>query len=153
MMKLLFSGKAKYPDLDEGYALYVRRSKSGDVMDEAAYRRTIRMYCSELAERLYEEGMVDLPCGLGIITAATITRKPIYNDGKFCGYGAMNWKTGHRDGKLKTFGVVYLPRHNKRGSLRCYGFVANRRLFKRMKERHEGGFCPWQPLEFSDDMI
>lgn len=153
MMKLAFSGEGRYPDFDEGYELYVRRSKKGDTMDRKMYARVVREYCRRLAERLYDEGMVDLPCGIGSISAATFRRKPMYRNGKFEGFGAMDWKTGHRDGKIKAFGLVFLPRRDSKATLRCYGFVGNRRLFRKMKERYEGYGCPWVPIEFKTEMI
>jgi len=91
--------------------------------------------------------------GLGQIAAAIITRKPQYRGKKFIGYGKMDWDKGCFDGSPKAFGIVFLPNRNKKAGLRCYGFVANRKLFKRMKARYESDDCPWVPLEFNDDMI
>ncbi len=151
-MKLAFSGEARHADMGPAYQLYRRRERKGQPLDEKTYRRVLKAYCKMLAERLRNEGMIDLPCGLGLIAAATITRKAQYYGRTFAGYGAMNWKTGKRDGRLKTFGMVYLPSHDK-GSLRCYGFVANRKLFQVMREINNDYGCPWTPMDFNDDMI
>lgn len=151
-MRLLFNGEGRYPDFDDGYQLYVNRSRGGPVMDRRTYARVVRSYCKALAERLCEDGAVTLPCGLGIISAAMFRRKARYKDGKFAGFGAMDWKTGHRDGSIKAFGLAYLPRQDKKQNLRCYGFVGNRRLFQRMKEIYETTW-QWTPIEFRDELI
>jgi hypothetical protein len=62
-------------------------------------------------------------------------------------------KASEYDGKLKAFGMVYLPRRGKNANLRSYGFVANRALFKRMKNKWNCGFNDWKPIEFNDEMI
>lgn len=152
-MKLAFNGEAHYTDFSEGYQLYVKRSKKGKSFDSKAYNRVIRMYCNLLAERLCERGMVDLPAGMGSITAAIITKRPQYRGKKFIGYGAMDWEKGHYDGKLKAFGLVFFPKRNKNGNLRCFGYVANRRLFKKMKEIYKSDDCLWHPLDFNNEMI
>ncbi len=151
-MKLAFSNEAKYTDFTPGYELYLKRNRTGNPVDEATYRRVLKAYCKMMAERLQNDGIVDLPCGLGSICAALIRKKAQYRNGKFDGYGAMDWKTGKRDGKLKAFGLVFLPKHEK-GSLRSYGFVGNRKLFQRMKEMYSGYECPWTLIEFNDEMI
>lgn len=152
-MKLAFSGSARYAEMKEGYELYVRRSKLGNTVDEKTYNRIVKAYCRMLADKLFEDGMVDLPGELGTITAATITRKPQYRGKKFIGYGKMDWKRGHYDGRLKAFGIVFLPRRERTQNLRSYGFVANRRLFKRMKDSYDKGLCGWKPVVFNDDMV
>lgn len=152
-MKLAFSGEAHYPDFSAGYQLYSRRVRSRVPMGFGVYKRVVRMYCASLAERLYDNGMVDLPSKLGQIYAAEITRKPQYRGKQFLGYGMKDWKAGHYDGNMKAFGVVFLPNRMKKASLRCYGFVANRQLFKRLKSRYEDYYCPWAPLEFNDEMV
>lgn len=151
-MKLAFNNKAHYTDFDAGYGLYVRRSRGGKCLSEEQYRKAIKMYCRYMAKSLCDEGAAELPCGLGMITAAIITRKPQYRGKKFVGYGKMDWQNGTYDGKLKAFGVVYLPRHEY-ANLRCFGYVANRRLFKKMKDIYTSYDCPWQPVEFKDEMI
>ena len=152
-MKLAFSGEARYPEYDKGYDLYVKRSKSGKYMDKETYKKVIRKYCSVLSDRLYEEGYIELPAGLGAIVPVTIQRKAQYRGKRFIGYGKMDWGKGHYDGSPTAFGVTFLPRRRKKDNLRCYGFVANRKLFKRLKQRSEDYHCPWKPLEFSDEMI
>lgn len=152
-MKLAFSGQARYTDFEDAYDLYVKRSKKGEYVDASMYSRIVRAYCKLLADKLFEDGMVDLPKGLGSIAAAIITRKPQFRGKTFIGYGKMDWEKGHFDGNLKTFGLVYLPEHEKNPNLRSFGFVANRRLFKRVKERYNSEDCPWQPIEFNDEMI
>lgn len=152
-MKLAFSGQGRYADFDEGYALYVKRSKLGNYVDEATYRRIVKAYCKMLSDKLYDEGMIDLPSDLGSVAAATITKKPQYRGNKFIGYGKKDWKTGHYDGKLKSFGMVFLPRRGKNANLRSYGFVANRKLFKKMSTRFHGYDSPWRTIEFNDEMV
>lgn len=150
-MKLAFSGQGHYSDLDEGYALYLKRTKS-EPLEKKIYNRVVKAYCKKIAQRLREEGMADLPCGLGTLVAAMMTRKPQYRGEKFVGYGKKDWKTGNYDGVLKAFGMVFLPSHRK-GSLRSFGFVCNRRLFYDIKERYNSGIACWAPLEFTEDMI
>lgn len=152
-MKLAFSGHGRYADFSDGYELYESRAKKKDtVVDKTVYARIVKSYCKIVAERLLNDGMVDLP-KLGSIASAIITRKPQYRGDKFVGYGKMDWKKGHYDGKLKTFGIVFLPRRERNGNMRCFGYVANRRLFVKMKEKYESGNASWAPLEFTDEMI
>lgn len=151
-MKLAFSGQGRYPDYTQGYELYRRRAKK-EAMGEKMYARIIRTYCSSLADRLCQDGIVDLPNGFGSISAAMIKRRPKYRDGKFVGYGKMDYDKGHLDGSMKAFGLVYLPQHGKNDNLRCFGYVANRRLFKRMKALYENGDCDWVPMSFNEEMI
>lgn len=150
-MKLVFSGLARYADFSAGYALYVARAKTEKIMDEQAYHRVVKEYCAALADRFLKDGIVDLP-GLGTLSVATLTRKGQYRGDKFIGYGQYDWKTGNYDGKLKTFGLVFLPRTEKKQNLRCYGFVANRKLFKKMKARYVEGHS-WGLLDYKDEMI
>ena len=152
-MKLAFSGQAHYSDLSKGYDLYVKRSRKDEYFDRETYNRVVRLYCRRLGERLGSDGIVDLPCDLGSLAAATITRKPQYRGDKFIGYGKMDWEKGHYDGQLKTFGIVYLPSRDRTQNLRCFGFVANRQLFKKVKGIYESDECGWRLLDFNDDMI
>jgi hypothetical protein len=153
-MKLAFNSQAHYTDFSRGYELYCKRSKKPqELMSEKQYRRAIRKYCERLADRIENEGMADLPCGLGLITTALITRKPQFRGKKYIGYGKMDWEKGRYDGNLKAFGMVFLPRHKKNTSIRSFGFVANRRLFKRVKEKYLSDDCRWTPIDFYDDMI
>lgn len=153
MAKLAFSGQARYPDFESAYDLYVKRSKKGEYVDVSMYSRIVRAYCKLLADKLFEDGIVDLPKGLGSIAAAIITRRPQYRGKKFIGYGKYDWSAGHYDGTLKAFGIVYLPEHENNPNLRSFGFVANRQLFKRVKARYKSEDCPWQPIEFNEEMI
>ena len=152
-MKLAFNNEAHYTDFENAFALYRDRARGGDKVDLNTYKKVIRCFCKRLSERLVKEGMVDLPCDMGSITAASIMRKPQYRGKKFVGYGKMDWKKGHYDGKLKAFGLVYLPRRGQLKNLRSFGYVANRQLFKRMKQEYESDDCCWEPIEFNDEMI
>ena len=150
-MRLAFDNEAHYADLGPGYELYLKRTKKEPV-DEKTYRRVVKTCCRKLADKLVEDGMVDLPCRLGSIAAATLTRRPQYRGKTFIGYGKKDYTTGLYDGTLKAFGIVFLPRRGRNNNLRCYGFVANRRLFKRVKERYDND-RPWVPVTFDDTMI
>lgn len=152
-MKLVFSGQARYTDFTEGYNLYVKRSRLGNHVDEVMFHRVIRLYCRLLAESLFHDGTVDLPCDIGTIAAATITRRPQYRGKKFIGFGGRDYKNGGYDGKLKTFGIVFLPRRDKTNNLRCFGFVANRKLFKRIKQICENYTAAWRPITFDTKLI
>ena len=152
-MKLAFSGQARYPDMTDGYDLYVRRTRTGKPVDLKTYTAIVKEYCKMLAEDLENEGIVDLPCGLGSVAAVTIRRRPQYRGKKFIGFGKMDWKAGHLDGRINAFGIAFIPRRDKTNNLRCYGFVANRRLFKRIKEKYDFGLCPWSPMEYGKEMI
>lgn len=151
-MRLAFSGEGRYPDFKSGYALYRRRARRIGTVDEAVYRRVIRAYCRALADKLEREGAVELPCGMGTLMAAELTRKPQYRGRLFIGYGAPG-RHGALDGTLKAFGIVFLPRRDSTPQLRSCGFVANRGLFRRMKARYTGGWCDWAPADFDDSMI
>ena len=153
MMRLAFSNKAKYPDFDSGYDLYAKRSRGRALISKDVYKRIIREYCLGMSMRLLNDGMVDIPGNIGTLYAAVIGRKPVYRDGKFVGYGKFDWATGRYDGERDAFGVVFLPNRRKTPNLRCYGFVANRRLFKKMKWLYESDYCPWVPIEFNDEII
>ena len=152
-MKLAFSGQGRYPDLTDGYALYRKRARKEKTLDEKTYNAVVKRYCKRLAERLIEEGIVELPNGMGTIAAATMTRKPQYRGKKFIGYGGMDYSSGMLDGTLKAFGMVFLPRHTKNANLRCLGYVANRKLFQTMKEKYTSGEADWLPVVFNEDMI
>lgn len=150
-MKLAFSGQARYTDFETGYQLYRNRAKN-ECSDLVMYKRAIRAYCKRLAARLKTTGIIDLPAGLGSLAAVTMIRKPQYRGKKFIGFGKMDWEKGYYDGDIHAFGIVFLPKRTKSENLRSYGFVANRRLFKEVKNN-----CMekqmWSPLEFSDEMI
>lgn len=153
-MPLAFHNEARYPDFDEAYSRYVSGARSRECVSGSEYRRIVREYCSILAERLVADGMVDLPCDLGMISAAKIKRKARYVGKRFVGYGKMDWRGGGLyDGSSDAFGLVFIPTRRKTDNLRCYGFVANRRLFRRMRDMYESGDASWAPMEFNDDMI
>ena len=152
-MKLAFSGQARYPEMNDGYELYCRRARTNDPVDLNTYTKIVKEYCRMLAEDLEKDGIVDMPSGLGSISAIRIKRKPQYRNKKFAGYGKWDWKHGHYDGSLNAFGMAFLPKRDKTQNLRCYGFVANRRLFKRIKERYDAGLNEWTPMTFNDEMI
>lgn len=151
-MKLAFNGQARYPDMEAGYNLYVRRAKSRPCVDRRMYNKVVKEYCKILAERLLQNGIADLPL-LGSIVAASMYRKPQYRGKQYVGYGKMNWKTGEYDGDPKAFGLVFLPDRNRSNNLRCFGFVANRQLFKKVKAYRDSDDCSWKPMEFDDDLI
>lgn len=153
MSRLPFSGQGRYPEYSAGYALYKKRSRKETVVDEIIYRRVVKAYCKALAEEIYKNGMVDLPGRCGMISTATITRRPQYRGDKFIGFGKMDWERGCLDGTYKAFGIVYMPRHDRNSNLRSCGFVANRRLFQRVKGAYEERKVSWIPLEFSDSLI
>lgn len=152
-MRLAFSGQGRYPDYDEGYALYLKRNKGAHPLEKKDYKRVIRSYCKKIAKRLQNDGMADLPSRCGSLLAVEIKRKPQYRGKKFVGYGAMDWKKGHYDGKLRTFGIAYMPRRDVSQNMRALGFVANRRLFKNMKENYNTGKSMWGLTEFTEEMI
>ena len=152
-MKLAFSGEARYTDFSGGYELYLKRCRNVEPIDVVDYKRIVRIYCASLAERLCKDGIADLPNGIGQIAAAVIPRKPKYRDNKFLGYGKKDWKSGQYDGSQTSFGIVFLPNRGKNMNLRCYGFVANRKLYGRMKELYDMNYRPWMPVEFNDDLI
>ena len=152
-MKLAFSGEARYPDFGDAYELYLRRARTRECLDEKIYKAVVKEYCKSLSQRLEKEGVADLPCGFGAVAAVTLERKPQYRGRRFVGYGKYDWKTGTRDGRLEAFGIVFLPSREKNANLRCYGFVANRRLYKRMKESYDNGTNSWYPMRFNDEMI
>lgn len=152
-MKLAFSGQARYPDMTDGYELYVRRTRVGKPVDLKTYTAIVKEYCKMLAEDLENEGIADLPCGLGSVAAVIMRRRPQYRGKKFVGYGSYNWKRGHYDGEANAFGLAFLPSRERTNNLRCYGFVANRRLFRRMKELYLGNERDWVPMNYEKEMI
>ena len=152
-MKLAFSGQARYPDMKDGYELYVRRARKSQPVEMQIYAKVIKDYCKMLAVELEEYGMVDLPSDLGALATIRLQRRPKYRGKKFIGYGKWDWKTGHHDGSFTAFGITFLPNRKKSQNLRCYGFVTNRRLFQRIKEKYNAGCHVWAPLTFNDEMI
>lgn len=151
-MKLAFSGKGRYTDYSAGFELYNKRAKK-ETIDFETYKKIIKRYCELLSEKLYDCGIIDLPADLGLISAAIITRRPQYRGKKFIGYGKIDWQKKQYDGQLKTFGVVYLPKRGKNENLRCLGFVANRKLFKRLKSKYENDSSCFPMIDFNNEMI
>ena len=152
-MKLAFSGKARYTDFDKGFELYKKRSRTQCSLTVKDYKKVVKLYCKALAERLEDEGMIDLPMKLGSVATVTLTRKPQFRGKKFIGYGKMNWETKQYDGNLKAFGIAFLPNRGRSNNLRSFGFVANRALFKNIKSKYESGETDWSPLDYKDEMI
>ena len=152
-MRLAFDNQAHYADFSEGYKTYLKRTKVDKPVDEKTYKRIVKAYCKRLAQRFEEDGMIDLPCEMGTVTTAILTRRPQYRGKKFIGFGKKDWTTGLYDGTLKTFGIVFLPNRKVSQNLRCFGFVTNRRLFKKMKELNDGTGKKWTPVVFNDEMV
>lgn len=152
-MKLAFSGQARYPEMTDGFELYVRRSRKNECVDLHTYTTVVKEYCRMLAKELEANGMTDLPCGIGSVAAVIMRRRPQYRGKKFVGYGCYNWKNGHYDGDANAFGLAFLPSRSRTNNLRCYGFVANRKLFKKMKELYQSRDCAWVPMEYGKEMI
>ena len=152
-MRLAFDNMAHYTDFSKGYELYLKRCRNGRPVKESEYRRVVKQYCKALSESLSETGFITLPCDMGTITTAILTRKPQYRGDKFIGFGKKNWETGQYDGTLKAFGIVYMAKHTKNNNLRCYGFVANRRLFQKIKETYDSGSSYIVPADFTDELI
>ena len=153
MSRLAFHNRGKYTDFEKSYELYCKRCKKSSPVNYQTYKNIVREYCKCLADRLANDGMVDLPSNLGTIIVSDIRRKPQYRGDKFVGYGKMNWKEGRYDGSNKALGIVFLARRDKTENLRSFGFVANRRLFYRIKELFDSGLSNWQPMEFNETMI
>lgn len=152
-MKLAFSGKGRYTSFDGGYDRYVKTSKTRRPVGKKEYKKVVKMYCEMLAGILEREGIVDLPCDIGAIAAIRIRRKPLFMGSRFVGYGKKDWKNGGiYDDSREAFGLAFLPKHDN-ANMRCYGFVANRKLFKRMKALYDEFTCPWVPMRFTDEMI
>lgn len=152
-MRLALDGQAHYTDFKGGFELYCKRSKKRCFVNETLYRRVIRQYCRLLAERFVRDGMVDLPRDLGSLMCARLTRKPQYRGKQFIGYGKKDWTTGRYDGQLKTFGLIYIPYRGKQENLRCLGYVANRQLFKKIKEQYNKDNSYYGVVDFNDEMI
>lgn len=153
MGKFVFSGKGRYPDFTEGYTLYSNRCRKTIPVSSVVYNNIIRDYCKYLSVSFERNGMVDFPNGIGTLFTAVFQRKPQYRGKTFIGYGKMDWETKHFDGSNTAFGIVYLPNRNKVQCMRCYGFVANRRLFQRLKKQYIEQTCDWKPMIFNEKMI
>lgn len=152
-MKLAFSMQAHYSDYTDGYARYKSATSPKRCVRERDYHSVVRAYCKMLADSLLSDGMVDLPCGMGSLAVANIRRKPQYRNKKFLGYGKWDWNTKSYDGQLKAFGIVFLPCRSTTNNLRSFGFVANTRLFRRIKAAWQNKEVTWVPVEFNGEMI
>lgn len=150
-MKLAFSGYGRYAKYDDGYVLYCSRARSKDVVTKSQYMSIVKMYCKLIADEIEKTGFAELPY-IGNIMCAEIDRKPQYRGNKFIGYGKRDYsKGGEYDGSIKAFGVVYMPNRDATCNLRCLGFVANRRLFKKLKKHNTEN--EYMLVPFNDDMI
>lgn len=146
---------AKYPDLADGYRLYSNRSMTTPryrLLGEREYSRVVKKYCRQMAVVLEEEGSVNLPCGLGMVAAVNIRKRPVYDsrEGKYRPARNIDWGLTMQSGQMtykdgtNTFGFVYVPKIMKsRGVLRCLGFVANRLLYRRMRKMYDEGTLPF----------
>lgn len=152
-MRPAFYGKAGSTDMTCGYRCYSTRKKKHEPVSTVIYGRVVRAYCRRLAGKLEKDGMVQLPCGIGLLSAAFVRRKPRYRDGRFLGIGMYDPRTGKYDGTTEAFSIVLFPDISGTQNLRCYGFVCNSRLFRRMKKAWTEGTCAWRPARYDDDMI
>lgn len=147
----LFSGDARYPDLDAAYDLYLKRSAKtpvSRVLDKAQFNRIVKLFCKSKADELEKTGMIDLPCGLGMIAAVKVERKPTFDTrtGKYRTSSRVDWDETRRTGKISfmdsadTFGFVFVPKWKKGNeNLRCVGIRANKELYRRMKDKYDNG--------------
>lgn len=132
----LFKDKARYPDFDRAYELYLKRSeRASSTMSKGEFIDVIRRYCKSLSDKLERDGFVDLPYDIGSLSAVKIDRKPKYNrtTGKY-----MPVAEG------KAFGICFVPRFVKRmENFRSLGIVANRSLYRRMRKKYDDGELPF----------
>lgn len=148
---VLFKGEARYPDLSNGYELYTHRSATTPkdrLLTEEQYNKVVKLFCKEYADRLEEEGMVDLPCEIGSVVAVEVTKRPTFDPclGKYRTADNIDWAKTRQEGTIvrkdgrKTFGIAFVPRHTKGyGNFRCFGIRANKNLYKRMKKQYDSG--------------
>lgn len=136
---MFFEGKARRADYGPGYARYLSRcvkTPKDRVLDDKAYGKVIQAYCQHLADTLENQGIIDLPSGMGSIVAVRIRLKPQYN--KAMGKWFTKGTNPH------SFGFIYTPRREKGyENLRCYGYRANRRLYDRMRKKYDDGTLPF----------
>ena len=150
-----FINKARYPDLTNGYLLYRNRSSLTPperLLTEAQFNRVIKRYCKRLATMVEDCGVADLPCDMGAIVAVNIKKRPVYDarEKKFKPARSVDWdKTRETKSMVykydpNTFGFVFAPKHIRgRNIFRCFGFVANKSLYKRMREKYNDGILPF----------
>lgn len=146
----LFNGESHYPDMSDGYRIYLDRCRNTDknlILTEKQYNNIVRMFCKSLASDIENNGMVDLPCDTGMIAAVRIQRTPKYikNEKRYA-YTAVDWNKTREERRIvktnepETFGIAYIAKHTKKMVCsRCFGMRANKSLFKRMKKRYKDG--------------
>lgn len=105
-----------------------------------------------LADRLEKEGMVDLPSDIGMLAAVNIRKRPVYDkrEGKYRPARSIDWDKVRETGTMaykdspNTFGFVFVPKHlRKRAIFRCFGFVANKSLYKKLRQEYNKGTLPF----------
>lgn len=148
---VLFKGESRYPDLSAGYTLYRHRSATTPqerVMTEEQYNKVVKAFCKNTAERFEEEGIVDMPCGMGSVAAVSVTKKPTYDPvlGKYRSANNIDWESTRREGKVirkdgrRTFGIAFVPKRLEGlSNFRCFGIRANKALFKKLKKQYDSG--------------
>lgn len=152
---MFFDKKARIPDLRSGYERYVGRcanTKKENILDYSTYRKIVDDYCGMLAQRLEQEGTIDLPCGIGSIVAVAMRRRPTYDKkaNRWRSSQAVNWKATKREGTVvyhntpNTFGFILSPRREKGyENFRCYGIRVNAKLYARMRKQYDDGMLPF----------
>jgi len=145
----LFNGKARYPDFDKPYELYLKRSeRSFSVLSKGMFIDIVRRYCKRLSEELDSNGYVDLPLDIGALSAVRISRTPKYDrtNKRYISADTIDWAETKRSGSIvrkhdnRTFGICFLPKRAKgMENFRAFGIVANRQLYRRMKNRFDDG--------------
>lgn len=150
-----FVNKAKYPDLSNGYLLYRNRSSltpTDRLLAEQKFNRVVKKYCKELATRIEEQGVADLPSDIGALVAVNIRKRPVYDkrEKKFRPARNVDWNKTRETKEIvyktdpNTFGFVFVPKHVKgRNIFRCFGFVANKSLYKRLRSKYNDGILPF----------
>jgi len=152
---MFFDRKARKPNLSDGYARYLGRctkTPEDKILDYKTYRKIVGDYCGMLADRLEQEGVIDLPSGIGSIVAVAIRRRPRYDKtaSKWRSTQVINWKATKQDGATVysdtpyTFGFIFSPRREKGyENFRCYGIRLNYKLYARMRKMYEDGMLPF----------
>ena len=171
-MGIVFKGKARYPSMSDGYALYLRRTKKPETeLDEKTYGKVIKAYCKTLAELLENDGIVDLPCKLGSIVVTRYKyRWKFTNDGKIHGRGKTDWAKTRElwnndpkaaENKVRVMSpdlygtvIAYVPNHyTANGNLRAVGFRANRELYRRIAESVKNGTNNYAVPDYDNFML
>ena len=148
---VLFKGESRYPDLTGGYTLYVHRSATTPkerILTEEQYNKVVKAYCKSVAGVLEDEGIIDLPCGVGSVAAVDVTKKPLFDPsiGKYRPADNIDWEKTREEGRLirkdgrKTFGIAFIPKRlDGYANFRCFGIRANKSLYKRLKKKYDKG--------------